>query len=292
MFKRYLYLGILLAGVSMPASAQDNNQVIFEDFIEQHEGLDNSAGELIPINIDEIERKIRFYIEEKFPKIVENTDNILWDAYTTFTSHANKMHKHRFIAQVKVKNQLELKFVEIEYNPFTKDVEAYVYWSPEEQEFKFEEKFLRLEASKADLVELNIANQNEKPGLGRFVSTHQGFIDLRMEKNRGQNNSVPLEVNNINPLVVNYIRANFDVVEYTRNVTWNSYSTFISPYSSHHYHTFLAHVKVKGIRQTKYLEVIYNPETNSINSNQSWDREKKKFGGLNLKGYSLEMSQF
>lgn len=73
MFKRFLYLGLLLAGVSMPASAQDNNQVVFEDFNEQHEGLDNSAGELIPINIDEIERKIRFYIEEKFPKIVENT---------------------------------------------------------------------------------------------------------------------------------------------------------------------------------------------------------------------------
>ena len=171
-------------------------------------------------------------------------------------------------------------------------MEAYVNWSPEEQEFMFDEKFLRLEASKADLVELKIANQNEKPGLGRFVSTHQGFIDLRMEKNRGQNNSVPLEVNNINKLVVNYVQANFDIVEYTRNVTWNSYSTFISPYSSHHYHTFLAHVKVKGIRQTKYLEVIYNPETNSIETNQSWDREKKKFGGLNLKGYSLEMSQF
>ena len=292
MFKRFLYLGLLLAGVSMPASAQDNNQVVFEDFNEQHEGLDNSAGELIPINIDEIERKIRFYIEEKFPKIVENTDNILWDAYTTFTSHANKMHKHRFIAQVKVKNQLELKFVEIEFNPFTNDVEAYVYWSPEEQEFMFDEKFLRLEASKADLVELKVANQNEKPGLNRFISTHQGFIDLRMEKNRGQNNSVPLEVKNINLLVVNYVQNNFDLVEYTRNVTWNSYSTFISPYSSHHYHTFLAHVKVKGIRQTKYLEVIYNPETNSIETNQSWDREKKKFSGLNLKGYSLEMSQF
>ena len=66
-----------------------------------------------------------------------------------------------------------------------------------------------------------------------------------MEKNRGQNNSVPLEVKNINQLVVNYVQANFDIVEYTRNVTWNSYSTFNSPYSSHHYHTFLAHVKVK-----------------------------------------------
>ena len=292
MLKHAFFLGVFFLTVCVSIHAQENNQVIFEDFILQHEGLDNSAGELIPINIDEIERKIRFFIEEKFPKIVENTDNILWDTYTTFTSHANKMHKHRFIAQVKVKNQLELKFVEIEYNPFTNDVEAFVHWSPEEQEFEFDEKFLRLEASKADLVELKIANQSEKPGLERFTATHQGFIELRLEKNRGQNNSVPLEVKNINQLVVNYVQANFDLVEYTRNVTWNSYSTFISPYSSHHYHTFLAHVKVKGIRQTKYLEVIYNPETNSIDTNQRWDIDKKKFSGLNLKGYSLEMSQF
>lgn len=292
MLYRVFILGLLFSLSFSPLHAQSNNEVLFEDFIEQHEGLDNAAGELVPINIDEIERKIRFYIEEKFPKIVENTDNILWDAYTTFTSHANKMHKHRFIAQVKVRNELELKFIEIEYNPFSNEVEAYVYWSPEELEFKFEEKFLKLEASKADLVELKVANQNEKPNLSRFTSTHQGFIDLREEKNRGQNNSVPLEVNNINQLIVNYVDANFDLVEYTRNVTWNSYSTFISPYSSHHYHTFLAHVKVKDIRQTKYLEVIYNPESNSIETNQSWDREKQKFTGLNLKGYSLEMSQF
>ena len=75
MLKRAFYLGFLLTSVCFSVHAQDNNEVIFEDFIEQHEGLDNSAGELIPIKIDEIERKIRFYIEEKFPKIVENTDN-------------------------------------------------------------------------------------------------------------------------------------------------------------------------------------------------------------------------
>lgn len=210
----------------------------------------------------------------------------------TFTSHADKQHRHRFIAQVKVRDQFELKFVEIEYFPFSGKVEAYVHWSPEEQDFVFDEKFLALEESKADLVELKVANQNEKPSLGRFNSTHQGFIELRSEKNRGQNNSVPLEVKNINQLVVNFIENNFDIIEYTRNVTWNSYSTFISPYSSHHYHTFLAHVKVKNIRQTKYLEVIYNPETNSIYTNKTWDRSKKKFDGLNLRGYSLELSQF
>ena len=291
MFYRAVLLLLIFWANTYTIYAQ-GNEILFEDFIIQHEGLDNVAGELVPINIDEIEKKIRFFIEEKFPKIVENTDNILWDAYMTFTSHADKQHRHRFIAQVKVRDQFELKFVEIEYFPFSGKVEAYVHWSPEEQDFVFDEKFLALEESKADLVELKVANQNEKPSLERFNSTHQGFIELRSEKNRGQNNSVPLEVKNINQLVVNFIENNFDIIEYTRNVTWNSYSTFISPYSSHHYHTFLAHVKVKNIRQTKYLEVIYNPETNSIYTNKTWDRSKKKFDGLNLRGYSLELSQF
>lgn len=291
MFYRAVLLLLIFWANTYTTYAQ-GNEILFEDFIIQHEGLDNVAGELVPINIDEIEKKIRFFIEEKFPKIVENTDNILWDAYMTFTSHADKQHRHKFIAQVKVRGQFELKFIEIEYFPFSGKVEAYVSWSPEEQDFVFDEKFLALEESKADLVELKVANQNEKPSLGRFNSTHQGFIELRSEKNRGQNNSVPLEVKNINQLVVNFIENNFDIIEYTRNVTWNSYSTFISPYSSHHYHTFLAHVKVKNIRQTKYLEVIYNPETNSIYTNKTWDRSKKKFDGLNLRGYSLDLSQF
>ena len=289
---RDVILGVLILAFNFNVCIAQNVDIAFEDFIVEHEGLDNTAGELVPINIDEIERKIRFYIEEKFPKIVENTDNILWDAYTTFTSHANKKHKHLFIAQVKVKGELELKFIEIEYNPFSNEVEAYVFWSPEEKDFKFDDKFVKLQNSKADLVELKVANQSEQPGLSPFLKTHQGFIKLREEKNRGQNNSVPLEIKNINQLVVNFVQTNFDNVEYTRNVTWNSYSTYISPYSSHHYHTFLAHVKVKEIRQTKYLEVVYNPLSNSIETSHKWDAGKKKFIGRNLKGYSLEMSQF
>ena len=229
---RDVILGMLILAFNCNVCIAQNVDITFEDFIVEHEGLDNTAGELVPINIDEIERKIRFYIEEKFPKIVENTDNILWDAYTTFTSHANKMHKHLFIAQVKVKGELELKFIEIEYNPFSNEVEAYVFWSPEEKDFKFDDKFVKFQNSKADLVELKVANQNEQPGLSPFIQTHQGFIKLREEKNRGQNNSVPLEIKNINQLVVNFVQSNFDNVEYTRNVTWNSYSTYISPYSS------------------------------------------------------------
>ena len=73
---RDVILGVFILAFNCNVCIAQNVDIAFEDFIVEHEGLDNTAGELVPINIDEIERKIRFYIEEKFPKIVENTDNI------------------------------------------------------------------------------------------------------------------------------------------------------------------------------------------------------------------------
>ena len=71
--------------------------VDFNHFIEQHQGLDNASGELVPIGISEIEKKIKFFIEEKFPDLVDKIDNVLWDSYETFTTHSYKNHNHKFV---------------------------------------------------------------------------------------------------------------------------------------------------------------------------------------------------
>ena len=57
----YLFtlLGLML--FSTPNMAQ-KTIVEFEHFIEQHQGLDNVSGELVPIGISEIERKIIFFL--------------------------------------------------------------------------------------------------------------------------------------------------------------------------------------------------------------------------------------
>lgn len=253
------------------------SETTFEDFIREHRGLADQPGEMVPIDIDQIDRKIRFFIEEKYPKIVEKVENILWDAYATFSSNANRSHYHRFVAQVIVRGDLENKFIEVNYDPLTKQVSNQVFWSDDDQDFLFEADFLVREGAKSDLIALSIANQKPVPEMEKFVTSHQGFIDLAIEKNRGQNNFVPLDMKALNPLVSQFVLGNYPEVEYTRNVTWNTYSTYISPYSSHHYHTFLAHVKVKGIRQTQYLEVFYNPMTNQINSDRKWIAEVEKF---------------
>ena len=71
------------------ATAQDK-KVVIEDFIKQHEGFEENAdGEIIPINIKEINKKIRFFIDEKFPN-VEYTRNIIWDSYETFIMGVSK----------------------------------------------------------------------------------------------------------------------------------------------------------------------------------------------------------
>ena len=96
-------------------------RVKIEDFITEHEGFEeNEAGEITPINIKEINKIIRFFVEERYPEIVESTRNIIWDSYKTFLSPSDIYHYHTFIAQVKVKDLERLKYVEVIYDPFVK----------------------------------------------------------------------------------------------------------------------------------------------------------------------------
>lgn len=251
--------------------------VDFDHFIEQHQGLDNASGELVPIGISEIEMKINFFIEEKFPDLVEKIDNILWDSYETFTTHSYKNHNHKFVVVLKIKGKEETKFYEVIYDSNLKTVKSEFEWNEEKQEFIFNPALEERERGKPDLIALEISNPTTPPGLNKFIETHQGFIRLKQEKNRGENNFVPIDVKVINQKVNQYVAATYPNVQYTRNIVWKSYATFISPYSSHHFHVFLAQVKVSGVRTVKYLEVFFNPSTNTIKGDFQWDDEKEKF---------------
>ena len=251
--------------------------VDFDHFIEQHQGLDNITGELVPIGISEIEMKINFFIEEKFPDLVDKIDNILWDSYETYTTHSYKNHNHKFVVVLKIKGEEEPKFYEVIYDPNLKTVKSEFEWNEEKQDFIFDPALEERERGKPDLVALEISNPTTPPGLNTFIDTHEGFIRLIQEKNRGENNFVPIDVKVINQKVNQYVAATYPNVQYTRNIVWKSYATFISPYSSHHFHVFLAQVKVSGVRTVKYLEVFFNPLTNTVKGDFQWDDEKEKF---------------
>lgn len=115
-------------------------QVKIVDFIEQHEGFEeNEEGEIVPINTKEINKKIRFFIEEKYAN-VEYTRNIIWDSYQTFLSPFDRYHYHTFISQVKVVDIKRLKYLEVTYDPLTEKVNSTFLWNEAEQEFFPEEE--------------------------------------------------------------------------------------------------------------------------------------------------------
>lgn len=127
---------LLLVGLlSFNITTAQEVPVKIDDFITQHEGFEeNESGEIIPINIKEINKKIRFFVEQTYPN-VEYTRNIIWDSYETFLSPFDKYHFHTFICQVKVNDIKRLKYLEVTYNPAEQKVNSDFVWSEEEVEF-------------------------------------------------------------------------------------------------------------------------------------------------------------
>ena len=131
--KKLLLLSIALFSVSL--SAQDK-KITIPDLKAQFDLLnENEAGEIDPINDKEINKKVKFFIEEKFLN-VEYTRNIIWDSYETFLSPFDRYHYHTYIVQVKVEDVDRLKYIEVKYNPNTDAIESNFEWNADIEDFE------------------------------------------------------------------------------------------------------------------------------------------------------------
>ena len=131
--KKLLLLSISIFSLSL--SAQDK-KITIPDLKAQFDLLnENTAGEIDPINDKEINKKIKFFIEEKFLN-VEYTRNIIWDSYETFLSPFDRYHYHTYIVQVKVKDVDRLKYIEVKYNPNTDKIESSFEWNEDIEDFE------------------------------------------------------------------------------------------------------------------------------------------------------------
>ena len=268
---------LLVTFVLKPALGQIVT-VKIEDFVTQHNGFEeNEEGEINPINLKEINKRIRFFIEEKYPKIVDFTRNIIWDSYGTFLSPSDRYHSHTFIVQVKVKDVDRLKYLEVQYDPYEKKVTGNFQWIPEDEEFYLVDEQVEEQKLLPNLKELEISNHDKKPSLNDFLNEHQGFIDERDRLNLSENEIVPINVAKINKLIRSFNDTNYSNVEYTRNIIWDSYTTFLSPFDKYNFHVFIAQVKVEGINRLKYLEVFYNPATEKITTDFEWIESDEEF---------------
>ena len=130
--KNLFFLCFLLLFVNIYSQEQ---KASIEDFVAEHQGLEeNESGEITPINDREINKKIRFFIEERFVN-VEFTRNIIWDNYQTFISPYDRYHYHTFIVQVKVQGHDRLKYLEVFYNPATEKITTDFEWIESDEEF-------------------------------------------------------------------------------------------------------------------------------------------------------------
>ena len=269
---------ILLVTLMLKSALGQIVTVKIEDFVTQHNGFEeNEEGEINPINLKEINKRIRFFIEEKYPKIVDFTRNIIWDSYGTFLSPSDRYHSHTFIVQVKVKDVDRLKYLEVQYDPYEKKVTGNFQWIPEDEEFYLVDEQVEEQKLLPNLKELEISNHDKKPSLNDFLNEHQGFIDERDRLNLSENEIVPINVAKINKLIRSFNDTNYSNVEYTRNIIWDSYTTFLSPFDKYNFHVFIAQVKVEGINRLKYLEVFYNPATEKITTDFEWIESDEEF---------------
>ncbi len=269
---------ILFATIMSKNSLGQIVTVKIEDFVTQHNGFEeNEEGEINPINLKEINKRVRFFIEEKYPKIVDFTRNIIWDSYGTFLSPSDRYHSHTFIVQVKVTDVDRLKYLEVQYDPYEKKVTGNFQWIPEDEEFYLVDEQVQEQKLLPNLKELELSNHDKKPSLNDFISEHQGFIDERDRLNLSENEIVPINVAKINKLIRSFNDTNYSNVEYTRNIIWDSYTTFLSPFDKYNFHVFIAQVKVEGINRLKYLEVFYNPATEKITTDFEWIESDEEF---------------
>ena len=129
---------------SFVVTAQEK-RVTIDDFVKEHQGLEeNEQGEIVPINDREINKKIRFFIEEKYLN-VEYTRNIIWDSYETFISPYDRYHYHTFIVQVKVEEHKRLKYLEVNYYPNEGKIDSNFEW--DDSVLEFEEVIVEKEAA-------------------------------------------------------------------------------------------------------------------------------------------------
>ena len=280
MLRKFLAVASLIFVFNQSVYSQDIIKI--DDFIIEHSGFEeNEVGEITPINIKEINKKIRFFVEEKYPEIVEYTRNIIWDSYTTFLSPSDRYHYHTFIAQVKVNDIDRLKYVEVNFNPYNDEVLGDYEWIEDDEEFYLSGDKEEDQKKKPDLIDLGIGNLEQKATLEDFISEHQGFLDVMETKNLKEGEIIPLNVVEINKTIRSFVKSNYNNVEYTRNIIWDSYTTFLSPFDKYHYHVFIAQVKVNGIKRLKYLEIFYNPITKKATSDFSWIDSDEEFFRVN-----------
>lgn len=118
---------------------------------------------------------------------------------------------------------------------------------------------------------LSWSQNSQMPVIDDFVVQHNGFA----ENDAGE--ITPLNEKEINKIVRFKIEADFPDVELIRNIIWDSYTTFVSPFKKYHYHTFIVQVKMPDVERYRYVDVKFDPFEKKAEINYAWDKDLGDF---------------
>ena len=122
------------------------------------------------------------------------------------------------------------------------------------------------------LVQPFLWSQSEQmPEINDFIEQHSGFE----ENDAGE--ITPLNEKEINKVIKFKIESEFPQVEIIRNIIWDSYYTFVSPFKKYHYHTFIVQVKMPDVDRFRYLDVKYDPHKKEAETDFAWNKELGDF---------------
>ena len=176
-----------------------------------------------------------------------------------------------------MKNSNIKKYIEVDYLPSTDEISTRYKWDKKIESFVFNELTIIEIRNNPDLKRLKIENQPQKARLSDMINEHKSFLDGVVENTVYFNKKSGNEINEVFKKVEALVQKDFNNVDFVMNTVWDSYNTFVSNYDRFHFHTFVVQLKVKDLNQNKFMEVFYNPVSKTVNTDFSWNKNKKEY---------------
>lgn len=276
----FLILGHVML-IPCIVKAQEGEFIKIENFIFNTEELKkNENGIIIPQVDRNLNDRIEFFIEENFTGIVDASKNIIWQSYQTTTNPILKSHFMNFTVRVSLQNNnqnKEFRYLEIEYYPRTDKLSTNYIWDAQKRKFKLNDNEVERRTYLPNLSELKIENQDLKPNIEDLLFEYRALLQGVNENFIYFNKAKENELKTINDQVSDFILQNYGNVDFVMNIVFDSYHTFISAYDTYHYYTFIVQVKLNGSSIPNFIEVFYNPTSESVNSDFLWSNDRETF---------------
>ena len=261
--------------------SQEGEFIKIENFIFNTDRLKkNEMGIIIPQLDRNLNDRIEFFILETFDGVIEDSKNIIWQSYQTTTNPILKSHNMTFTVRVSIRNNnqnIEHRYIEVDYFPSTGDINTNYIWDRDKRNFRLSDQEKERRSYLPSLSNLKIENQSEKPSAEDILNEYKQLLNGINDNFIYFNKAKQDDLSKINSLISEYLKKNYNNVEFVMNIVFDSYHTFISAYDKYHYYTFVVQVKLAGKSIPYFIEVFYNPKSEVVNSDFLWSNERDTF---------------